>query len=113
MARDPVPAGDLARLLDTERRLAERLRSTHAEADAVIAQARVDAEQREAALAAELEADERRMTERLAGERRQREREVADDAQRQIDAYAGVSTKRLSALVRTLAPRLLDDEGAP
>jgi len=113
MTRDSVPATNLTRLLDTERRLAERLQAARADAESVVAQARADVAQREAALAAELEADERRMTERLARERRKREREIADDAQRQIDAYAGVSTQRLSAVVRTLAPRLLDDERAP
>lgn len=113
MNRDAVPAGDLARLLDTERRLAERLRSARAEAESVIARARADVEQREAALAAELEADQRRMLERLARERRKREREIADDAQRQVNAYAGVSVQRLSAVVHTLGRRLLGDESAP
>ena len=113
MTHASVPAGDLARLLETERRLGERLRSARAEAEALVAQAHADVAQREAALAAELEGDERRMTERLARERRKREREIADEAQRQIDAYAGVSAQRLSAVVRTLASRLLDGERAP
>jgi hypothetical protein len=73
--------------------------------------ARSDAAQREAALATELEADERRMAERLVRERRKREREIADDAQRPISAYAGVSDERLTAIARALA-RLVDNESA-
>ena len=110
MTRDSVPATDLTRLLDTERRLAERLRSARAEAESVIARARADVEQRETALAAELEADERRMSERLARERRKREREIADEAKRQVDAYTGVSAQRIGAIVHALTRRLLDDE---
>jgi hypothetical protein len=112
MARDSVPSTDLTRLLDTERRLAERLQSARAEAESVIARARADVAQREAALAAELEADERRMTERLALERRARERDIADEAERQVNAYAGLSAERLSATVHALARRLLEDERA-
>ena len=106
-------SGDLTRLLDTERRLAERLRAARAEAEAVLARALSDAEQREASLAAELDADQQRMAQRLVRERRKREREIADDAQRQVSAYADVSDERLTALARALARRLLDDESAP
>ena len=113
MTRDPVHAGDLARLLETERRLAERLESARAEADALVAHAREAAEQREATLAAELESDQRSMADRLLGERAKREQEIADAAQRQISAYADVSDERLTAVARALARRLLDDESAP
>jgi vacuolar-type H+-ATPase subunit H len=104
------PSGDLTRLLDTERQLAERLRAARAEAEALLTRARSDAEQCEATLAAELESDQRSMAERLLGERRQREREIADDAQRQVGAYANISDARLTALARALARRLLDDQ---
>ena len=108
-----APPGDLTRLLDTERRLAERLRAARVDAEAVLARARSDAEQREATLAAELESDERSMAERLIGEREKREREIAADAQRQVGAYADVSDERLTTVARALAGRLLDDESAP
>jgi vacuolar-type H+-ATPase subunit H len=113
MTRHPVPAGDLARLLDTEHQLGERLRSARAEADVLVAHARAAAEQREAALAAELEAEQRLMGERLQRERRKREREIADAAQREVEAYQRVSNQRLAEIGRALAPRLLDDEGGP
>lgn len=113
MTRDPVHAGDLARLLETERRLGERLQSARAEADALVARAREAARQREARLAAELESDERSMAERLLDERGKREHEIADAAQRQVSAYADVSDERLTAITRALAHRLLDDESGP
>jgi hypothetical protein len=110
MTRDPIPAGDLARLLDTERRLAERLQAAHVEADALVAQERAAAERREAALAAQLEAEERLMDARLEQERRKREREIEAAAEHEVEVYAGVSTPRLKEIAQTLAPRLLDDE---
>lgn len=113
MTRDPVHAGDLARLLETERRLGERLQSARAEADVLVAHAREAAGQREALLAAELESDQRSMADRLLGERAKREQEIAVAAQRQVSAYADVSDERLTAIARTLARRLLDDESAP
>lgn len=107
------PPGDLTRLLATERHLAERLHAARAEAEALLVRARSDAEQREATLAAELELDQRRMAERLVRERRKREREIADDAQRQVSTYSDVSDERLTAIARGLARRLLDDESGP
>ena len=100
-------------MLDTERQLAERLHAARSEAEALLVRARSDAEQREATLAAELESDQQRMTERLIRERRKREREIADDAQRQVSAYTDVSDARLTAIARALARRLVDDESAP
>ena len=116
MSRNPVvppPSGDLTRLLDTERQLADRLRAARAEAEALLARARSDAGQREARLVAELELEERSLTERLIGERTTREREIAADAQRQVSAYADVSNERLTTIARALARRLLDEEKAP
>jgi vacuolar-type H+-ATPase subunit H len=113
MNHDSVPAGDLARLLDTERRFAERLRSVRAEAESVIARARAEGERLEAALAAELEADQRRMVERLTRERRKREREIAAEAEHQVSVYVGVSAQRLDAVAHALGRRLLDDASSP
>ena len=108
----PSP-GDLTRLLDTERQLAERLRAAREEAEALLARARSDAEQHEATLASELESDERSMAERLLSERRKREQEIAVEAHCQGRAYADVSDERLTAIARVLAHRLLDGETAP
>ena len=97
----PVQIGDLARLLETERRLGEQLRAARAEADVLVAQAQAAADRGEAALAAELEAEGRLADERLDREYRKREQEIAGDAQRQIEAYAGIPASRLR-----LAPAL-------
>jgi vacuolar-type H+-ATPase subunit H len=113
MTRDSVPARDLARLLATERRLDERLHAAQTEAELLVTHAREDAERREAALAAELERDEQRLTERVTRDRRKREQEIADAATRQIAAYRDVSPERLALLARQLGNRLLDDETAP
>lgn len=107
-----VHAGDLARLLETERRLGEQLRATRAEADVLVAQAQAAAEQGEAALAAELEAEERLADERLGHEYRLREQEIADDAQRQVEAYAGIPARRLAEVALTLSRRLLEEDAA-
>ncbi|HET9386757.1 MAG TPA: hypothetical protein VFO67_16610 [Gemmatimonadales bacterium] len=107
-----VQVGDLARLLETERRLGEQLRAARAEADVLVAQAQAAAERGEAALAAELEAEERLADERLGREYRKREQELADDAQRQIEAYAGIPATRLAEVARTLSRRLLEEDTA-
>ena len=108
-----VHAGDLARLLETERRLGERLRAACLEADALVAQAEAAAAARESALAAQLEDEERLADERLGSEQREREREIADDAPRQIGAYQRISSQRLAEVATTLANRLLEEDGAP
>ena len=106
-----VHAGDLERLLETERRLGERLRAARAEADALVTQAQAAAVARDAALAGELESEERLADERLGREHSEREREIADDAQRQIDAYERIPARRLSEIAKHLARRLLKEEG--
>lgn len=115
MTRDStsVPQRDLARLLETERRLAERLQSARAEADALVARTRSDVQQREAALAEELEGDERRLMDRLVRERQQREREIAEAGRREVESYERVSEQRLAEIARQLRVRLLDDESGP
>lgn len=108
MSHTPLPPpGELARLLDTERRLEERLRQARAEAEALVVRAREDGAAREAALAAELAALERRLDEALEAERRQREAELAAAAERDAAAYAAVPAARLAAVARVLAERLV------
>lgn len=108
-----VHTGDLQRLLEIERRLGERLRAARAEAETFVVQAQTAVAAREAALAAALEAEERLADERLAREQRQREGEIADDAQRQVDAYERIPARRLSEIAKTLARRLVEEDGAP
>lgn len=114
---DATPGrGDLARLLETERRLEERLRAAGAEAETVVARAQLEAERQEATLEAELAEAGRRLDESLAAEDRRRAAEIADAAAREVEAYGRVTPARLAAvafrscsaspgLPLTLAPR--------
>ena len=113
MTRDSVPARDLARLLETERRLGERLRSARVEAEALVVRAQADAERCEAAQADQLESDERLLHERLTQERQAQERAINDAAEREITFYRGISPARLATVARRLGDRLLDDEAVP
>ena len=113
MTQTSVQTGDLARLLETERRLGERLRAARADAEALVSQAQTAAAQREAALATELVAHERQTDERLGREQRTRERDIADDAQRQIEAYEQIPAARLAEVAKSLARRLLEEDDTP
>ena len=106
------PTGDLARLLETERRLEERLRAARAEADALVARAQQEAERQEAALETELADGARRLDESLAAEGRRRAAEIAEAAVGEAQAYERVTAARLAAVARTLAERFLVGEGA-
>jgi hypothetical protein len=103
--------GDLVRLLETERQLEARLMEARAEAKALVARAQTEAEGRETALAAELEAEERRLGDALEVERRRREAEIAEAASREAETYERVPAARLAAVARSLARRLVDQEG--
>jgi vacuolar-type H+-ATPase subunit H len=106
------PQGDLARLLETERRLEERLRAARTEADALVAQAQQEAERQEAALAAELADGARRLDESLAAEGQRRAAEIAEAAVGEAQAYERVTAARLAEVARALAERFLVGEGA-
>ncbi len=106
------PQGDLARLLETERRLEERLHAARAEAEALVARAQQEADRQGAALEAELADGARRLEESLAAEGRRRTAEMADAAAREAEAYERVTAARLAAVARALAERFLVGEGA-
>lgn len=99
-------------MLETERRLEERLHAARAEADALVAGAEQEAERQEAALAAELADGARSVDENLAAEGRRRAAEIAEAAAGEAQAYERVTAARLAAVARTLAERFLVGEGA-
>ena len=107
-----APPSDLARLLETEQRLEERLRTARAEAEGLVAQAHEAAGHEEATLDAQLAEAGRQLDERLAAEARARVAEIAESAERQVQAYERVSATRLAAVARKLAERFLLPEGA-
>jgi hypothetical protein len=100
-----LPSSDLDRLLATEQRLEKRLAEARAQGQALIAEARTKAEQREGALEAELQQEERRLAETLTSERQQKERAIAEDAERAAAAFERLPEARVTALARELARR--------
>jgi hypothetical protein len=94
-----APAGDLARLIGTEERIASMLAEAEAAAARIAAEAREEARRAEETaatdLAREIEDLERRI--RARGERR--ERELEERLERAIGAFEEVGGERLGALV--------------
>ena len=105
--QDMSSQGEFVRLLETERRLEERLRQARADGETLVATARAEAEQREQACAAELEADAQRLDAELGAEQGQREQEVAEAARLEADAFEGVPPARIAAIAKILAQRLI------
>lgn len=109
MPTGPPNPGDLTRLLDTERRLEERLRAAHAERDAAVAGAQAAADARERALDEGMALEQRRLTETLAAERKAGEREIAVGADREAAAFEGIPDGRLTAVAQALLQRFLHE----
>jgi hypothetical protein len=107
-----VPRTDLERLLATERRLAVQLTAARGACDAAIAEAEAQANAREQALDAELEREQRRLSDSLVEEQRQGERETAATADRQVAAFAAIPPDVVTVLARKLALRFLTREDA-
>jgi len=107
MSRETAPQGDLARLLEMERRLEERLKAARTEGAGVVAQAQQAADQAEATLEAQLAEAARVLDERLADEGRRRAAEIAETADREAQAYERVAPDRLAAIARALGKRFL------
>jgi len=102
-----APPSDLARLLDTERGLEERLHAARAASAAVVARAQETAAHEEETLEGELAEAARQLDERLAAEGRARLAEIAEGADREVQGYERVPAARLAAVARRLAERLL------
>lgn len=98
--------GDLARLLETERRLAEVLRRARADGEALVADARARADERAVAAAAELAAALGALDARLAEEARAAVAAVTAEASAHAARFAAISDERVAALATALAARL-------
>lgn len=112
MTPTTAPPSDLARLLGTERRLEERLRAARADAEGVVAQAEQAAAAEEAALDAQLADAARALDASLDAEGRRRSTEIADAADRKVQAYDRVTPAKLVAVAKALAERFLVGETA-
>lgn len=103
--------GDLGRLLSAEAQSEELLRRATDEAAGLVAAARATAAKRQAALAAELDADGRRLEQDIASERRTREAEIAERAVREARAFDEIGADRIEALARWAVDQVIG--GAP
>ena len=106
-----IPQGDLGRLLETERRLGERLRAARVESERLVAEAQAAAAERERALAGDLALEEERLREQLETERRRGEAEIAAAAERAAAAFEQVSPGRIAAVAKELALRFFTGTG--
>lgn len=96
----PPSGGDLARLLETEARLAAELGRAREEATRLVMAARADAAAREAALAADLETASRQLEATVEAERERRHREIAEGAAREAERFDRVGPEQVAALAR-------------
>ena len=102
---------ELERLIETERRLDDRLRRAREEAAAIVRDARQSVGNHEAALAAELEAAARTAGATLAAERERVAAEIATEARGRVASYDGVDEPRVQAAAWALVERLLAGGG--
>lgn len=106
-AAPPAAATDLARLIETERRLEERLARAREEASRAVATARAAAAEAERALEREIEADAVRLTEQLEGEHRAAVAAIEVEARRAVATYDGVTDEAAAGLARAVTDRVL------
>ena len=102
---------ELERLIETERRLDDRLNRAREEAAAMVREARESVAHREAALATELEAAARTAGATLAAERERVAAEIATEARSRVASYDGVDEPRVQAAGWALVERLLAGRG--
>jgi hypothetical protein len=100
-------SNDLARLLETEARLEEMLRGTREEATGLVAAAREAAVAREAALAAQVEADGRRLEETLHADYERRVADAAAAAGREAERLDRVGDEQVAVLARHVVSRVI------
>lgn len=97
----------MARLLETEARLEERLRASREEAARLVADARIAADRLTAAVAAEVEAATARLTEQIVAERDRAAEAVAASARHDVARLEQVSEDRVAAVATKLARSLI------
>jgi vacuolar-type H+-ATPase subunit H len=101
---------DLARLLETEARLEERLHRARDEATRLVAAAREAAVACEATLAAQVEADARRLGETLHAEYERAAAAAAATAGQEAERLDAVTDARVAALARHAVSRVIGTE---
>lgn len=106
-----APAGeprDLTRLLEAEARLEDMLRQAREGAARLVATARENAVSREAALAAELEAEANRLAKTLGAEYQRQATDSSAQATRQAERLDRVGAEPVTALARYVVGRVIE-----
>jgi vacuolar-type H+-ATPase subunit H len=98
---------DLERLIATEQRLDEALRSAREQAAGMVAEAQSRARREETALDAELEAATRTLAVETAAERERGERQVAAEAAAQVARYEAVRPDQVAGAARDVVDWLV------
>lgn len=101
---------DLDRLIATEQRLDQALRRAQEEAAGLVQAAQAAARQRDAELAAELEAMALRFSAETTAERERREREVREEALARVARYDAISDERIARAARDVVDWLVAGE---
>lgn len=104
---------DLGRLVETERRLAERLAEARDAARRVVEEARQAARAAERDLEAELGESLAALRLRVEGERDRQIAEIAETARREAERLDGLPPERIAALAGGVLGRLLTGVGRP
>jgi hypothetical protein len=102
--------GDLARLLETERRLEEIVAGARDEAAALVTRAREDAAAREAAVATEFAGALREIEAGIAAERQRREGELAETMGAEARRFDAIGAERVDALAHYVIARVIGVE---
>jgi vacuolar-type H+-ATPase subunit H len=104
---------DLERLIATEQRLDEALRTAREQAGAMIQEAQARARAQAAALDTELQQAALRLSAETTAERERREHEVAREAEARVALLDAVSAARVEQAARQVVARLVAGEAAP
>lgn len=102
---------DLERLIATEQRLDEALRTAREQASALVTEARARAQKREAEIEAELREAEVRLAAETAAERERGEREVAREAEARVALLDAVSAEHVRQAAQGVVSRLVSGGG--
>lgn len=105
----PRPAGgDLARLLEAERRLEAMLAERRAEADRLVEEARIWARRRAGEVDAEIRSAEEELVERVRGETERRVREAREEGRRRAGRWRAAAEQEVGPLADLVVRRVLD-----
>ena len=107
-AQQRTEPGDLARLLETETRLAATLGVAREAAARLVAEARASAQARADALDADLDEAGRRLEAEIAAERERRVQEIVEAGRREEERLEQVTPERIAEVARYVVDRVIE-----